>query len=133
MLLRYFLMALTLICLSATQTGCIRPYKIGVWQGNALEQKAIETVKVGMTKEQVHFLLGTPMSNNPFDNERWDYLYLYQPGNAKPYRRLISIIFDGDKVTRIEGDIKPPEKPDEGTEALDIGKKLPTSKPAEKN
>ena len=132
MLVRYFAISAILL-VSLLQTSCIKPHKIGVWQGNALEQRAIDGVKPGMTREQVHFLLGTPMTKNPFNANRWEYLYLFQPGDGDPYRRLISVVFEGETVARIEGDITPPKKPDEGTEALDISKKLPTSKPAEKN
>jgi outer membrane protein assembly factor BamE len=51
--------AVALMLLAGLSTGCV--YQIDVQQGNKLEPKDVESVKVGMTRNQVRFLLGTPM------------------------------------------------------------------------
>lgn len=117
-----------IISLIVLLSGCwAKPHRIGVWQGNIIQQTALDSVTVGMTREQVDYLLGTPVVRQPFDKQRWDYLYLYQPGEGEPTRRLVSIYFEGEKVARIEGDLKAPgaEKPTEEEEALDLTKNLP--------
>ncbi len=52
-------------------------YLIDVQQGNLLEQYEIEGVKVGMTRNQVRFLLGTPVAQAAFHSDRWDYIYFF--------------------------------------------------------
>ena len=58
-----------------------------------------------MTKNQVLFLLGTPMINDPFHANRWDYIYFVKVGrNNASFKRWISIYFDDDKVATITKD-----------------------------
>lgn len=108
--------------------GCwAKPHRIGVWQGNVIQQTALDDVTIGMTREQVDYLLGTPIVKQPFNKQRWDYVYLYQPGEGDPTRRLVSIYFESETVARIEGDLKAPgaEKLTEEEESLDLSKDLP--------
>jgi outer membrane protein assembly factor BamE len=83
-------------------------YKIDVQQGNALEQKKVEELRVGMSKEQVRFLLGTPLVQDVFHPDRWDYVYDFIPGYGERERRHIAVFFNGDSVAEIvrsEGDV----------------------------
>jgi outer membrane protein assembly factor BamE len=85
----------------------LKPYKLNITQGNRFVQSKLERVEPGMTREQVEFLLGTPVIVDPFRKNRWDYLYLRQPGYGEPIRRMVSIYFSEDnRVSRIEGDIE---------------------------
>ena len=54
-----------------------------------------------MTKEQVEFLLGSPMLTDIFHPERWDYIYYLIPGYGEKERRHVSIIFNGNKIIEI--------------------------------
>ena len=97
------------------ETGCgekignlFTVYKIDVQQGNALEQKKVEELRVGMSKEQVRFLLGTPLVQDVFHPDRWDYVYDFIPGYGERERRHIAVFFNGDTVAEIvrsEGDV----------------------------
>lgn len=94
--------ALCLLALGAS--GCI--YRIDVQQGNLLEEDAVEQVAVGMTKNQVLFLLGTPMVTDSFHENRWDYTYYLRRGRSDEVdRRWLIVYFDGDVVSRIERDV----------------------------
>lgn len=96
------LLALALIALG---TGaCV--YRIDIQQGNLLEEAAIEQAAVGMTKNQIIFLLGTPMVTDTFHEDRWDYTYYLRRGRSREVeRRWIIVYFDGDVVSRIEKDV----------------------------
>ena len=71
-------------------------------QGNLLKQEDLDQVTVGMTRNQVRFLLGTPMVDDPFHSGRWDYLYFLTIGREKAtYKRWVSIYFENDVVSQI--------------------------------
>lgn len=83
--------------------GCV--YQASLSQGNLLDQEDIDQVEVGMTRGQVRFLLGTPMIDDPFHEDRWDYVYYLIVGRDKAtFKRWISVYFDGDNVTEIVKD-----------------------------
>jgi outer membrane protein assembly factor BamE len=91
-------------------TGCI--YRIDIQQGNLLEQEAIDQVEVGMTESQVRFLLGTPMVEDAFHQDRWDYMYYFRKGRArKAEKRWFIVHFTEDKVSRLERDVPISDKP----------------------
>lgn len=69
-------------------------YRIDVPQGNYLEQDKIDLLKVGMNKEQVHYVLGTPLLNNMFEKDRWDYVFIKREGHNDPIQHLLQIYFD---------------------------------------
>lgn len=89
---------IALTCLSAA--GCV--YQANLAQGNLLKQDDLDQVEAGMTRNQVRFLLGTPMIDDPFHRERWDYIYYIRIGrNPATFKRWVSIHFEGDTVREI--------------------------------
>jgi len=81
--------------------GCV--YRPNIQQGNLLKTEDVDQVAVGMTRSQVRYLLGTPMLADPFDPQRWDYIYSLQRGREKtPDRAHFIVRFEGDKVSRVE-------------------------------
>lgn len=83
----------------------LTPYKIDIQQGNHVTQEMVGKLKPGMTRAQVRFILGTPLVVDPFRNDRWDYVYLYNKAGEITEQRRISVIFDGDKLKRVDGDV----------------------------
>ena len=82
-------------------SGCV--YRINIQQGNFLNQSAVDTVKEGMTRSQVRYLLGTPMVADSFNKERWDYIYYLKKGRSRHVdSRRVTVYFDGDKVARLD-------------------------------
>jgi outer membrane protein assembly factor BamE len=82
-------------------SGCV--YRINIQQGNFLNQSAVDTVKEGMTRSQVRYLLGTPMVADSFDKGRWDYIYYLKKGRSRHVdSRRVTVYFDGDKVARLD-------------------------------
>jgi outer membrane protein assembly factor BamE len=88
-------------------SACV--YRMDVQQGNLLDAQDVDQVEVGMTRSQVRFLLGTPMVNDTFDKDRWDYVYSLRRGHErKVTQRHLVVWFEGDKVVRVEEPIPIP-------------------------
>ncbi len=85
----------------------ISPYKMDVQQGNVVTQEMVAKLKLGMTRSQVRFALGSPLIVDPFRNDRWDYVYTYQKQGRPLENRRIIVIFQDDKLLRVEGDVVP--------------------------
>jgi outer membrane protein assembly factor BamE len=84
----------------AFSSGCV--YRANISQGNLIEQKDLDQVEVGMTRNQVRFLLGTPMIDDPFHASRWDYVYYLKIGRKDAtFKRWVSVIFDNDLVSEL--------------------------------
>ena len=87
--------------LAALACACV--YRINIQQGNFLDQAAVEQVKTGMTRSQVRYLLGTPMVADPFNKERWDYIYYLKKGRSRHVdSRRVTVYFEGDKVANLD-------------------------------
>jgi outer membrane protein assembly factor BamE len=92
--------------------GCGNPlralsvYRMEIQQGNYVSQEAVSQLKLGMTRDQVRFVLGTPLIADIFHEDRWDYVYRRQRENASQVEeRRVSVFFEGDKLVRLEGDV----------------------------
>ena len=97
--MRVLLLSLLLVGLS----GCQIIYKLPTRQGNVLEQKDLDKLKPGMTRDQVKFVMGTPLAATPFRADRWDYVGYYKSPRGEITQRTVTAFFDGDVLTRTEG------------------------------
>ena len=86
----------------------ITPYKPEIQQGNYVSQEMVAQIKPGMTREQVRFLLGTPLLTDIFHADRWDYVYWREAENGKRESRKLALFFNEGKLARVEGDIVSP-------------------------
>lgn len=80
------------------------PYRIDVRQGNYIDESMLAQLKPGMTREQVRFVLGSPLVADVFRADRWDYVYRFKPGRGDARQRAISVFFVDDRFDRVEGD-----------------------------
>nr|WP_136249745.1 outer membrane protein assembly factor BamE [Ningiella ruwaisensis] len=106
---------LTLVFLSFTLlTGCTDwIYRIDVPQGNFLEQKDVDKLRVEMTKEQVRFVLGNPVVEDSFDDDNWYYYYEMKRGMRKrgeDVKKQLVLTFEDDKLVNMKGDFDKPEE-----------------------
>jgi outer membrane protein assembly factor BamE len=98
--------ALTLLlALQLAGCGWLAPYRIDIQQGNFVSQDMVTQLKRGMTKDQVRFILGTPLLTDIFHADRWDYVYLLDRPGEPPVQRRLALFFEGDRLARLEGDI----------------------------
>lgn len=92
---------LILLGLSLSAGGCV--YRANISQGNLVKQDDLDQVEMGMTRGQVRFLLGTPLIDDPFHANRWDYVYYLKVGRDDAgFKRWVSIYFTDDKVSEIK-------------------------------
>lgn len=86
-------------------SGCV--FRANISQGNLIEQDDLDQIEVGMTRKQIRFLLGTPMIDDPFHKNRWDYIYYLKVGRKGTVaKRWVSVIFADDKVDEIYKDLE---------------------------
>jgi outer membrane protein assembly factor BamE len=83
----------------------LSPYRIDVPQGNLLTQEMVATLKPGMSRDQVKFVLGTPLLTDLFHADRWDYVYRLQRGDGGVEERRLAVFFEKDLLKRVDGDI----------------------------
>ena len=102
-------------------------YRIDIPQGNYLEQKSIDKIQMGMTKEQVKFILGSPVVVDAFNNDTWNYIYRFKSGISKKMdvQKSFTIKFENDKLISADGDF-------ELSESFNTPFNTPISKPVEK-
>ncbi len=97
---RKSILVVLLLATVLAMSGCV--YRANISQGNIVEEEDLDQVEVGMTRNQIRFLLGTPMIDDPFHMNRWDYVYYVKIGrNDASAKRWVSILFDDDKVSEI--------------------------------
>ena len=101
------LAALVAGCQSVTGIPGLHAYKIDIQQGNYVTQDMVAKLKPGMTKSQVRFALGTPLVTDVFHPERWDYVYVLNKKGKLIEQRRIIVVFQDDKLLRLEGDVVP--------------------------
>ena len=108
---------LMLLCTaSITLSGCgFIPgvYKIDVQQGNVVTQDMVDQLRPGMTQRQVRFIMGTPLLQDTFHPDRWDYLYSMKSGRQDRVQERISLNFDDNKLVGLSGDFVPGTSTDE--------------------
>jgi outer membrane protein assembly factor BamE len=107
--MRTLLITLAIACLSACSfVGFPGVYKIDVEQGNIVTQEMADQLKPGMSRRQVRFILGTPLVEDTFNQDRWDYPYVKRNGNNILSEASLTVFFEGDSLVKVTGDYLPP-------------------------
>lgn len=91
--------------LTVLLSGCI--YTPDIHQGNIVSQEMVDQLRPGMNKRQIAFIMGTPLLQDPFHDNRWDYIYTNQPGGMDRMQKRISIFFKNEELSGLQGDFKP--------------------------
>lgn len=89
--------------------GIFTPYRINIQQGNFISQDMAAKLRPGMTKEQVRFVLGTPLLTDMFHSDRWDYLFRLQKPNGEITANRVAVFFRDNRVERIDSSELPSE------------------------
>ena len=108
---RQFLLACVICACAALLSACV--WTPEIQQGNLVTQETVSKLKPGMTKDQVRFILGTPLVVDIFHTERWDYVYTLQPARARSIKeeRRLTLFFDkSGRLERVDGDVVPGAK-----------------------
>jgi len=87
----------------------VRPYRPDVQQGNVVTHDMVDQLRPGMTRDQVRFMLGTPMLRDVFHADRWDYPYILQRGTGERQMRKLVVFFADGRLSKYESDPMPAE------------------------
>lgn len=108
-------------------------YRPEIQQGNVVTQEMMDRVRLGMDKRQVRYALGTPVLKDVFHQDRWDYVYTNGRGSKPSVIRRSALIFENERLARIEGDLQPrpvAEQPERKKEVLvDVPDHEPVDRP----
>ncbi|HEX5538949.1 MAG TPA: outer membrane protein assembly factor BamE [Methylophilaceae bacterium] len=106
--MRHLITILALLCASCNASlPSIKPYKMDIQQGNVVTSKMMLQLKPGMSKSQVRFVMGTPLIQDSFHPDRWDYFYEMRKGGKLIEQRRVTMDFENDALVRIRGDVIP--------------------------
>lgn len=136
-ILRYPVILLAILCASCgTALPTVKPYKLDVQQGNVVTSKMLLQLRPGMTKSQVRFIMGTPLIQDSFHGNRWDYVYQLREGGKITEQRRVILDFENELLKTVRGDVVPSgSELNKAGGAENTGARVinPTAKPAEKS
>ncbi len=92
----FLLLGVIILCnCSGVNPGAWKfPYMMNVQQGVYITNQQFAKIKIGMTKDQVIFIIGSPLSQFLFNQNRWDYQYQSNINNKTQKNYLVTIYFD---------------------------------------
>ena len=102
------LFALLTGCASSTDSGSKLisfpgAYKIDIQQGNIITPEMLAQLRTGLTKDQVQYVIGSPLLPDTFNKNRWDYVYSLQKGGGKRTQEVVTLIFEQGHLHSIQG------------------------------
>jgi outer membrane protein assembly factor BamE len=97
-----------------------RVYKISVQQGNVINQEMVDRLKPGMTRNQVSFILGDTVVKDPFEPNRWVYLYTLDVPDYFYQTLRVTLDFEDDLLTTISGDLVPQNQQEDEEAQTDV-------------
>ena len=91
-------------------SGCTQfpgVYKLDIPQGNILTQESVDQLRPGMTPRQVQFIMGTPIIEDTFNANRWDYIYTLKAAGEAPILSRVTVLFSDGVLSNIQGSLRP--------------------------
>jgi outer membrane protein assembly factor BamE len=109
--MRKFLIVLfsSFLVACGTTVPSVKPYKLDIQQGNVVTSKMLLQLRPGMTKSQVRYIMGTPLIQDSFHGNRWDYFYQLREGGKVIEQRRVILDFKGEQLKSVRGDVIPAE------------------------
>ncbi|HEY1225813.1 MAG TPA: outer membrane protein assembly factor BamE [Ramlibacter sp.] len=86
------------------------PYRPDIQQGNFVSQEMLGQLKVGQTRDQVKFILGTPLLTDAFHADRWDYPFYLARGNGELTTSRVTVYFKDNLLAKVDGGNLPTER-----------------------
>ena len=109
--MRPLAIAVLLLISAALCGGCHFSFpkvaNVAVQQGNVITQEMVDRLKPGMTRRQVAFVMGEPVVRDPFNPDRWDYVYSVQVGSVVYQQLRMSLFFENETLAKFSGDMAP--------------------------
>lgn len=101
---RIIITILSITAIALMLTSCAQShwlYRVNVQQGNVVTAEYVHKIRKGMPKEVVSDILGPPVLLDPFNENRWTYIYTYKPGKGKFIDKHLTIYFRNDRVVNL--------------------------------
>ena len=88
----------------ALVSGCsyVGVYKRDLAQGNLITQDMVSQLETGMTKEQVRYVMGSPLLNGPFNEDRWDYVFYLDEAYDDVEAKRVTLTFQNGRLADID-------------------------------
>lgn len=96
--------------------GILAPYRIDIQQGNFVSREMVAQLREGMerpegvTRDQVRFVLGTPLLTDMFHADRWDYIFYLKKRSGEIISSRVTVFFKDNRVADIDGSTLPTEQ-----------------------
>ena len=98
--------ALIIGCCIVALPGCV--YRMDIPQGNRVDAVKVEQLEIGMSRNQVRFLLGSPSVVDLYQPDQWHYIYYLKTGDdGKVEKRQMTLIFVDDLLAEVDGSLNP--------------------------
>jgi outer membrane protein assembly factor BamE len=102
MRLKIMLLSLLLASCGGIAVPSLSPYKMDIRQGNYVTAEMRDKIKLGMSRAQVRYALGTPMISDAFHGNRWDYVYRLEQSRKLVEQQRLTLYFEGENLVRID-------------------------------
>ena len=88
-------------------------FKPEIRQGTLITEETVSQLEIGMTERQVRFVLGPPTIEDPFNDNRWDYVYEVEPRSTdlEAMSHRLAVFFENGTLAGARGDFINPENP----------------------
>lgn len=96
--IRTLIICLPLLLTLPGSCGFFKPHKINVQQGNIITAEMVSQLEPGLTKNQVEYILGTPLIVDTFTPDTWYYHYTLRLGSGGTLFRSLKLNFVDDKL-----------------------------------
>ena len=90
-------------------SSIVTPYRIDIVQGNFVSSEQVQQLRVGMGRQAVRDVLGTPLLQSIFHADRWDYVFAFHRKGEEPQLRKVTVFFKDDSLERFDADTLPTE------------------------
>ena len=88
---KLLIIIISLLIYSCSNTNL---YRVTITQGTVFNQDDLDKLEIGMTKDQVSFVMGQPSFENFFEKNVWNYIYKITTGDNVDMEKKVKIIFD---------------------------------------
>jgi len=123
---KFILISVAVVLVSFSGCSSFSPYKMDIRQGNYITPEMRKKVKVGMSRQQVSSILGSPLVSDVFHANRWDYIYRFEEKTKLVEQQRLTVYFEGEFVSRMDDSQPAESKPAENKPAGDAA--IPAAK-----
>lgn len=97
-MIQKFTALLLVLCLGLL-SSC---YVIEIQQGNVIDPAKVAQLKIGMSKEQVRYVMGTPILQSTFNDDKWDYVYTLRDHKHRYSYKHVGMVFKNNQLVSID-------------------------------